>query len=468
MQLHASDTNGFTLLELLIVTGVTAMLLALMAPYLMAMRTSWTQIDRRTEMLQNTRVAFNYIERELSQAQKIISVTSSTDPMGQIVFQDVSGNTKTFKRATLNGLSMIVLDKGGVVSALAGPVTSFILVAKDRETLAATQVPASIKSMDINLQMADEEGKLSAVDYSTTVYFQKDWVSAFYYGLYAYGTMTLSGSGTIVGDLRANQTISNSGITVTGTLSQGGNSLGAPTYNVREITTQYETPSSYKSLATVIFNEDYTFAKNSTYTGFYYIGSGHSAKIEQNVVINGTIVAEGSVDVTKQHVTINPAAGNPGIICGASLSIIKDLICNGTVFAKIAIDISGSDVSIVASTGHKMALGTLGNINFSGGTLSVSGMIVSQGSTTLSNVSTISLTAPSKYAAIVAKGLSVTGGTFSVNGALISKGDIYINTSTATISGILASAGNVTLLSNVTFSSDTTVLQDPMAYVFTQ
>lgn len=466
------DTKGFTLLELSIVASLAAMLMALLAPYLLAMRTSWTQIDRRTEMLQHARIGLNLMTKDLRQAIKIISVTSSSDPVGQIVFLDVNGNTKTLKRATVNGLSMLVLDQNGVVSPIAGPIASLTLTAKHRQTLAGTQEPALIKSLDIDMQLVDEEGKVTNLPYTASVYFEKDWIPAFYYGIYAYNNLVLWGTGTVQGDVRANQAVSRFGIQVTGTISQGGGSIPAPTYNIHTLTSLYEQPSAYRPLATTVVSADYTFAKNTTYTGFYYIAAGHSAVIEQNVIINGTVVAEGSVDVQAQHVTITPAAGNPAIVAGnlftVSKSNAKPFTCNGTLFAKNGITLVGDDAVFKASSGHVVAVGTLGGFSFTGKTLNVAGTLVVGGSANFVFDTSVVVTPSAKYAAVMAQSVSVEGGSFTMTGALVSKGDASFMNTLTSINGVVVSGGTVTMLGNVSALYDAAQLQTPPAYVISQ
>ena len=67
------------------------------------------------------------------------------------------------------------------------------------------------------------------------------------------------------------------------------------------------------NVATSVITGNYTFSAGGTYTGYYYITG--VTTVEDNVTINGGIIARGSVNMRHADgITINPGSGMPAII----------------------------------------------------------------------------------------------------------------------------------------------------------
>jgi hypothetical protein len=131
------------------------------------------------------------------------------------------------------------------------------------------------------------------------------------YAVFADNNAKLLGSGTVNGDVHANNTVDLGSVTVNGAVTSGG-SVALPTVDW----------NFYEGEAIAAGQKvtgDKTF-KNNTYTGVWYITG--TATIRQNATINGTIVAANDVVImTSGNLTIQATPSNyPALVCGNTIS----------------------------------------------------------------------------------------------------------------------------------------------------
>jgi len=96
----------------------------------------------------------------------------------------------------------------------------------------------------------------------------------------------------------------------------------------------------YRSNADHIISGAYSF-NPGTYSGIWYIDG--NVTVKTNVIINGTIITTGNIDMKKQaNITINPVSPYPALVADGNLDFggSSNIIINGLVY--IGADLSGN------------------------------------------------------------------------------------------------------------------------------
>lgn len=154
------NKHGFTLAEMLFTVLLIAILMAVIYPYLRASQRGWQTVDRRAEVIQNTRVGMDKMLKILREATAFTSVTAASNPSGQIVFLDKDGNTKEFKKYNDGTNEMLGYVSGGSTYSLAGPITSLKFTCYEQDGDTTTTTTDDIKSVEIELIVSDSEGEV--------------------------------------------------------------------------------------------------------------------------------------------------------------------------------------------------------------------------------------------------------------------------------------------------------------------
>lgn len=441
-------------MEIILVVGVMSILLAALAPYLVTIHQSWSLADRRSEILQNGRVGMETMARSIRQAVAVVSVSSSIDPNGRLMIVDSSGNTVEFKRYSDQGVDMLGMGDGGTPSQLAGPITKLLFIAHPKDGVSITSANSLVQSVDILMDVADEEGKVATQSFSETVYLRKDILSALYYTCYASGNVTLDFLGAIGGNVHANnQAVQLSG-SVTGSITDSDNGIAVsmPTVNEGLYTTRFENVAAYKPSADYVINSNYTFLQNQTYSGVYYIAGGHNATIEKHAVINGSVIAEGNITVEGQNSSVTPLPGNPAMVAGGNFVLQNfnggTFQSNGTIYAAGSVSCGGRDSTFVPSSGTTVAIASgSGGIAFSGRDMTVLGGIVSEGDITFdAGLRTVVLSAAGRGPAVLSsRSLTFLGDTYTVNGLVYGGQDITFSKVSLTMTGAIVAGRNLSI-----------------------
>jgi Tfp pilus assembly protein FimT len=473
-------SRGVTLHEMVLVVTLMALLMVALAPYFYTMRTSYSHSDRSTELMQMSRVAMNKMLKEIRQAKRLLSVTAASDPNGRLVFTDFDNNTIEFKKYNDGSREMLGYVVNGVTSPLAGPITSLKFDAKGVDAATSTQVASLIKSVNIELVLHDAEGKVSDYTVSEIIFFRKNLIGLFFYGLYSNNLVTLSGSGTIAGNIHANGTVNRTGLyTIDGTVTDSGDGINVPAptilwanyYYTWTNRAAYDNPSWY----TVRRSSSYTFPAG-TVTGRYYIVG--TATFSSATTLNGSCVATSGITISSSNVTINPAANDPALVAGGTFSIggaYSNFVCNGPIYAN-AITLSGTsstrtatvdcrgnnDKNALVSAGGAFSVAALRRLTAYGSLISASAV----NDLTLSGTSS-RIYAQNNWPAILVNrdlvlngtGIGVTGFVFVTRLANLSGTNLTVNGAT--------SAGNELRYSGsgLNFTSDPNILYNPPPYI---
>lgn len=174
--------------------------------------------------------------------------------------------------------------------------------------------------------------------------------------LYSQQTISNSGSssGTVTGTVRAGSSIATgSGVTFNGSLEPNRTTADIPdpdwTY--------------WLDHATTVYTENHTFSAG-TYDGIYYVTG--NVNIQKDVVVNGTIVARGDINVSSaSDLTVTASGSNPALISEGSLSITGSSTVNVTGWA-----VSQGNLTVNGNSGLTVSggLGTVGALSLSGNT----------------------------------------------------------------------------------------------------
>jgi len=164
--------KGVTLTELMIVVALIGILFVAVQPYFFTLRTTWHQADGRSDILQNGRIGLDKMVKELRQATGLTSVTVSTEAAGQIVFIDKDDNQVGFKRYNDGVNNMLGFVQGEVTSPLAGPIDSLKFTCYEVDGVTVTTDVADIRSMDIELVVADPRGEISSQTLSSRAFIR--------------------------------------------------------------------------------------------------------------------------------------------------------------------------------------------------------------------------------------------------------------------------------------------------------
>jgi type II secretory pathway pseudopilin PulG len=154
-KIHVNRLRGFTLVELILVVGTIALVAGALLGLISNSYKDWKLGSNRSTLLQDGQAAIEQMTRIIRQAKGFISVSSSTDPAGQITFTDVYDVNQQFSRNALT--NEIRYGQPGSLSALTGSVSNLVFTCYDvNSNILAGSVPASnIQSVGIETTLAD-------------------------------------------------------------------------------------------------------------------------------------------------------------------------------------------------------------------------------------------------------------------------------------------------------------------------
>jgi hypothetical protein len=113
--------KAVTLVELLVAMALMVLIFTAIVPQFRAIRNSMASNEASATIIQNGRVLEEHINRNLSTAKQIVSVSASGTNLGFIIFKDVSD---VQKRYMVSG-GYVVFGTVGSEEQLAGPVSKF-------------------------------------------------------------------------------------------------------------------------------------------------------------------------------------------------------------------------------------------------------------------------------------------------------------------------------------------------------
>lgn len=167
------ELRGFTLVEALFVVLILALIMTTMVPFARTVHSSWEIMQRRTELQQNARVAFDIAGRLIREAKRFVAVPSSgsgdfiemrnsQDSETIILFHNIPSSPYYMGASGFiadTDLVMRTIDSGGSSSdvLLAKSLNSLIFVCRN----AAGAVTSSLNNIyyiDISMTLEDSQG----------------------------------------------------------------------------------------------------------------------------------------------------------------------------------------------------------------------------------------------------------------------------------------------------------------------
>lgn len=167
-------------------------------------------------------------------------------------------------------------------------------------------------------------------------------LEAFYNAIYADGNNInfKNSTGTVNGNIRTrNQVINEENMTINGTITENSPVTIAVDFNY------------YLGIADSVVSGNKTFSAGQIYTGIWYVDG--AATIQDNVTINGTIVATGNITLQgSENVTTNPVTGYPSLIAGNNVNgrDLEDSTINGLIYAGNNIDFRDNEYNAFTGT----------------------------------------------------------------------------------------------------------------------
>ena len=164
--------KAVTLTELMIVVAIIGILFVAVQPYFYTLRKTWHLSDGRSDMLQNGRIGLDKMVKQFREATALTSITASAEAAGHIVFRDKDDNQVEFKRYNDGVNNMLGFVQSDVTSPLAGPIDSLKFTGYEEDGVTITTDDADIRSIAIELVVADPRGEISAMTLSSRVFIR--------------------------------------------------------------------------------------------------------------------------------------------------------------------------------------------------------------------------------------------------------------------------------------------------------
>ncbi len=189
--------KALTLLEMVVAMAIIAIIFAAILPQFRAISNSWDSRAAAAEILQNGRILIEHLNRNLSKAVRITSVSGSAVASGYIEFEDNDGDTFRYDVAANN---YVEYGEVGDLSDLAGPVSQFQLTCYDACDLdtAITDVN-SIRFINVQFTLPNTAALGQDRTFTTSVYLRTNWNSSAPSGLIGWWKLD-DGSGTTAVD----------------------------------------------------------------------------------------------------------------------------------------------------------------------------------------------------------------------------------------------------------------------------
>ena len=121
-----------TLVETTVAMAVTVVVFAALVPLFRGITNTWDTRQGNADLIQNGRVLIDHLHTQLSQAKRIIHVSSSSVTNGYIEFK---GNDDNTYRYDIAGSHYVEFGQTGSLSDLAGPVSSLRFTCYDAADL---------------------------------------------------------------------------------------------------------------------------------------------------------------------------------------------------------------------------------------------------------------------------------------------------------------------------------------------
>ncbi len=161
--------RGFTILEIILVVGLLALIVAAIAPFFRTTVEGWDVKDRQLEVMQHGRVGMDRLVKTIKSAKQFSAADTSS-----IRFTNADDTVIEFR---LNGGILEERQGGsGAWNELSEPVDSLGFTYYDKDGNTTTSA-ASVRSVKIAMTVSDSEGKVSPVTFNSQVTPRKDFAT---------------------------------------------------------------------------------------------------------------------------------------------------------------------------------------------------------------------------------------------------------------------------------------------------
>jgi len=164
-----SPYRGLTILEMVLAMSITAIVFTAIAPQFHSIQNSWAAKQTTSRIIQNGRVLIDHLNRNLTKAVKVTTVTNSSETNGQIVFEDNNGISCGYDVAN----NYVRFGSEGWYDDLAGPVSQlrFTCYSLDDFVTATTDVEA-IRLVKVEITFTNPSSTGQDRDFKTSVYLR--------------------------------------------------------------------------------------------------------------------------------------------------------------------------------------------------------------------------------------------------------------------------------------------------------
>jgi hypothetical protein len=158
---HIKCSGGFTLVELILVSGTIAIVGGSLVGLISNSYEDWEIGSNRSTLLQDGQAVIDRMVRILRPAKAFNAVSQSTDQAGFLTFTNIEGITEQFKLNTLTG--ELEYGEPGSLNALTGSVSSLVFTCYDinGDVLTGPVFATSIQSVHIAITLSDGENNFS-------------------------------------------------------------------------------------------------------------------------------------------------------------------------------------------------------------------------------------------------------------------------------------------------------------------
>lgn len=168
--------RGLTVLELTIAVSLMTVVVAVMAPLLHGVRSSWATREAATESLANGRAFVHHFHHQVSQASGVTAVSDPATTSGYLQFIDGRGHEVRYE---INAAGDIQFGPVGQLADLAGPVSAMRFTCYDGNDLStAITYGGSIRFVTVEATFLNAHAMAHDETLSTSVYMRTGSVGA--------------------------------------------------------------------------------------------------------------------------------------------------------------------------------------------------------------------------------------------------------------------------------------------------
>ena len=168
--------RGLTVLELTIAVSLMTVVVAVMAPLLHGVRSSWATREAAAESLANGRAFVRHFHHQVSQASGVTAVSDPGTASGYLQFADGRGHEVRYE---ISAAGDIQFGPVGQLADLAGPVSAMRFTCYDGDDLSAPITDGnSIRFITVEATFLNAHAMAHDETLSTSVYIRTGSVGA--------------------------------------------------------------------------------------------------------------------------------------------------------------------------------------------------------------------------------------------------------------------------------------------------